>query len=172
MRLVCATARHNSACAGPAQVSCFNRAAPSTKEVLMADQPIELLKKNIEAFNKGDFETFGSTFAPKGRYEEHATRRVSSSRDEEVDLTRGWRDAFPDARGTIRNIFASGDQAVAEITWEGTHKGNLEGPTGTIPPSGKHVSVPASMVVKVRDGEITESHHYFDMNTLVDQIRS
>lgn len=138
----------------------------------MVDKSIEILKKNIEAFNKGDLETFGATLAPKGRYEEHATQRVVTSRDEEVDLTRGWRKAFPDARGTIRNIFASGDQAVAEITWEGTHKGDLDAPTGRIPPTGKRVNVPASMVVKVRDGVITESHHYFDMNTLVGQIRN
>jgi steroid delta-isomerase-like uncharacterized protein len=138
----------------------------------MPDKSVDVLKKNIEAFNKGDFEAFGSTFAPKGRYEEHATQRVSTSRDEEVSLTRGWRQAFPDARGTIRNIFGSGDQAVAEITWEGTHKGDLEAPTGRIAPTGKRVNVPASMVVKVRDGVITESHHYFDMNTLVGQIRT
>jgi steroid delta-isomerase-like uncharacterized protein len=137
----------------------------------MAEKSIEVLKKNIEAFNKGDLETFGSTFAPKGRYEEHATQRVTTTRDEEIDLTRNWRKAFPDARGTIRNIFGTGDQAVAEITWEGTHKGDLEAPTGRIPASGKRVQLPASMVVKVRNGEITESHHYFDMNTLVDQIR-
>src|SRR5687767_255613 len=128
----------------------------------MPEKSIEILKKNIEAFNKGDLETFGSTFAPKGRYEEHGTKRVTTTRDEEVDLTRGWRKAFPDARGTIRNIFGTGDQAVAEITWEGTHKGDLESPTGRIPPSGKRVNLPASMVVKVRNGEITESHHYFD----------
>jgi steroid delta-isomerase-like uncharacterized protein len=97
---------------------------------------------------------------------------VTTTRDEEVDLTRGWRQAFPDARGTIRNIFASGDQVVAEITWEGTHKGDLDGPTGKIAASGKRISVPASMVAKVRDGEIAESHHYFDMGTLVDQIRT
>jgi steroid delta-isomerase-like uncharacterized protein len=138
----------------------------------MADKSMEVLKKNIEAFNKGDLETFASTIAPKGRYEEHATQRVTTSRDEEVNLTRGWRQAFPDARGTIRNIFASGDQAVAEITWEGTHRGDLDGPTGRIAATGKRINVPASMVVKVRDGEITESHHYFDMNTLVDQIRT
>jgi steroid delta-isomerase-like uncharacterized protein len=138
----------------------------------MAEKSIEVLKKNIEAFSKGDLETFGSTIAAKGRYEEHATQRVSTSRDEELDLARGWRQAFPDARGTIRNIFASGDQAVAEITWEGTHKGDLQGPTGRIAPTGKRINLPASMVVKVRDGVITESHHYFDMNTLVEQIKT
>lgn len=135
-------------------------------------ESIEILKKNIEAFNQGDFETFADTLATDGRYEEHATHRVTTTRDDEVDQSRGWRRAFPDARGTIRNIFASGDQAVAEITWEGTHKGDLDGPTGTIAATGKRITVPASMVVKVRDGEITESHHYFDMNTLVDQIRT
>jgi len=119
----------------------------------------DILKKNLEAFNKGDLEAFGSTLAPTGRYEEHATQRVTTSRDEEVDLTRGWRQAFPDAQARIRNIFASGDHAVAEVTWEGTHKGDLDGPA-------------ASLVVKVRNGEITESHHYFDMNTLIDQIRT
>ena len=138
----------------------------------MADKSSEVLKKNIEAFNKGDLETFGATFAPKGRYEEHATQRVSTSRDEEVNLTRGWRQAFPDARGTIRNIFAADDRAVAEITWEGTHKGDLETPNGRIPATGKRVNIPASMVVKVRDGVITESHHYFDTNTLVNQIKT
>jgi steroid delta-isomerase-like uncharacterized protein len=139
----------------------------------MADKdPIDILRNNIEAFNEGDFTKFGSTLAGKGRYEEHATHRVTTTRDDEVNQSRGWRQAFPDARGTIRNIFASGDQAVAEITWEGTHKGDLDGPTGKIPPSGKRVNVPATMVVKVRDGEITESHHYFDMNTIVDQLRT
>jgi steroid delta-isomerase-like uncharacterized protein len=136
----------------------------------MAEKSIEVLKKNIEAFNKGDLETFGSTLASKGRYEEHATKRVSTTRAEEVDLTRGWRTAFPDAKGTIRNIFGTGDQAVAEITWEGTHRGDLESPTGRIPASGKRVQLPASMVVKVNNGEITESHHYFDMSTMIDQI--
>lgn len=139
----------------------------------MADRDsIEVLRKNIEAFNEGDYKKFGDTLAKEGRYEEHATQRVTKTRDDEVNQSRGWRQAFPDARGTIRNIFGSGDHAVAEITWEGTHRGNLDGPTGSIPPSGKRVSVPASMVVRVRNGEIAESHHYFDINTIMDQIKT
>jgi steroid delta-isomerase-like uncharacterized protein len=150
----------------------FEPGGPPIQEDLMAEKSIDVLKKNIAAFNKGDLETFGATLAPKGRYEEHATQRVTTSRDEEVDLTRGWRQVFPDARATIRNIFASGDQAVAEITWEGTHRGDLDAPTGRIAAAAKRVNLPASMVVKVSDGVITESHHYFDMNTLVDQLRT
>ncbi|HSR42348.1 MAG TPA: ester cyclase [Longimicrobiales bacterium] len=133
---------------------------------------IKLLRHNIEAFNDGDFEAFGSTLAETGSFEELATRRVNRSRDDEIALSRGWRKAFPDARGTIKNIFASGDQAVAEIVWEGTHDGDLEGPEGKIPATHKRIAVQASMVVRVKDGKIAESHHYFDMQTLLGQLQA
>lgn len=134
-------------------------------------QVIDLLRHNIEAFNEGKYDEFAETLAETGSFEELATHRVTKSRDEEVELTMGWRKAFPDARGRIENIFASGDQAVAEIVWEGTHEGDLDGPVGRITATGKKISVPASMVVKVKDGRIAESHHYFDMQTLLGQIQ-
>lgn len=135
-------------------------------------QVIDVLRHNIEAFNDGDLDELAQTLAEKGSFQELATHRVSRTRDEEVELSRGWRKAFPDARGTITNVFASGDQAVAEIVWEGTHQGDLDGPGMKIPASGKKINVPASMVVKVKDGRIAESHHYFDMETLLSQIRT
>lgn len=133
---------------------------------------IKVLQHNIEAFNHGDFEAFGGTLAETGNYEEYATHRVTRGREEQLELSRGWRKAFPDARGTIKNIFASGDQAVAEIVWEGTHDGDLEAPEGTIPATGKRIRLPASMVAKVKDGKIAESHHYFDMQTLLSQLQA
>lgn len=133
---------------------------------------VDLLRHNIEAFNSGDFDGVAETLAERGSFEELATHRVTKSRDEEVELSRGWRKAFPDARGTIKNIFASGDRAVAEIVWEGTHRGDLESAEGKLPASGKRISVPASMVVRVKDGRISESHHYFDMQTLLGQIKA
>ena len=131
---------------------------------------MSVLRENIEAFNSGDLEHMAKTLAEQGRFEELATHRVNTTRDSEVEQSRGWRKAFPDARGTIRNIFASGDQAVAEVVWEGTHQGDLESPDGVIAPTGKRVSVPATFVVKVKDGRIAESHHYFDLNTILQQI--
>jgi steroid delta-isomerase-like uncharacterized protein len=134
------------------------------------DDAMSVLRQSLEDFNSGDPERFGATLAEKGRFEELATQRVNTTRATQVELTRGWRKAFPDARGTIKNIFGSGDQAVAEIVWEGTHTGDLESPAGVIAATGKHIAVPASFVVKVKDGKIAESHHYFDMNTLLMQI--
>lgn len=41
--------------------------------------------------------------------------------------------------GTSESIIVSGNQAAAEITWEGTNLGDLVAPGGTIPASGKRV---------------------------------
>ena len=131
---------------------------------------INLLKENIEAFNAGDTNRFGGTLAEDGVYDEKGTQRRVSGKTEIVNTTFGWRQAFPDAKGTIQNIFASGNQAVAEILWEGTHTGDLPGPGGTIPATGKRIKVPASMLVTAEGGKLKETHHYFDMMTMLQQL--
>ena len=78
--------------------------------------------------------------------------------DAYVQRCQGWKQAFPDARGAIRNAVASGNTVVQEIMWEGTHTGPLEGPGGRLPPSGRRINVPATMWITftvepgVRDG--------------------
>ncbi len=129
-----------------------------------------VLKENIEAFNAGDWQRMKATLAADSSYEEAGTQRRIQGADEIVKADQAWRQAFPDAKGTIRNIFASGNSVVAEIVWEGTHKGALVSPGGSIPASGKRVKMPASMVATVQGGKIKETRHYFDMVTLLQQI--
>ncbi len=129
-----------------------------------------LLRENLAAFSAGDMERLGATLADDSVYDELSTQRKVQGRDEQVKIFTEWRQAFPDATGTIQNIFASGDQAVAEILWEGTQTGDMAGPEGTIPASGKPVSVRASMVVRAEGGRLKESRHYFDLMTLLRQI--
>jgi predicted ester cyclase len=57
-----------------------------------------------------------------------------------------------------------------EITWQGTHNGPFTGPTGTLPPSGKHQTTPAAMIVKFQGNKAKELHHYFDMMSFLQQI--
>ena len=137
----------------------------------MTEQELmDLVRQNIEAFSSGDFEQFAMTIAEDGVYEEPSTQRRVSSKTEAVDLAKGWRQAFPDARGTIQNLFASGDQAVAEILWEGTHQGDLETPAGRIPASGKRIEMRATQVLRGENGKLKETRHYLDLMTMLQQI--
>ncbi|MBM3925997.1 MAG: ester cyclase [SAR202 cluster bacterium] len=129
-----------------------------------------VLKENIEAFNAGDWQRFKATLTQDSVYEETGTQRRIQGADEIVKADQEWRKAFHDARGTIRNIFASGNSVVAEITWEGTHRGAIQMPGNSIPASGKRVKLPASMVATVQGGKIKETRHYFDMVTMLQQV--
>ena len=83
---------------------------------------------------------------------------------------KGWKQAFPDAAGAVTSAFASGDTAVLEVTWKGTHTGPLTTAEGTIPASGKRQEVPAAIFYTFEGDTIKESRHYFDSLTLLKQI--
>ena len=135
-----------------------------------ADETIRIARESSDAFNKGDKERWMSTLAPDTVYKEHATGREAHGIEENMTVGWAWRDAFPDAHGEIVNAFGSGDQAVLQIVWTGTQKGDLVGPAGTIPATGKRVSVPACQVIQVRNGKLASTDHYFDMMTLLVQL--
>jgi steroid delta-isomerase-like uncharacterized protein len=132
--------------------------------------PVKVARENVEAFTAGDWKRLKATLAPNSVYEELATQRRIKGADEIAAAYEGWKKAFPDAKGKVKNAVASGDTVTLEITWEGTQTGPLEGPQGTIPASGKRTVVEAAQVVKVRNDKIEENRHFFDMLGLLRQI--
>jgi steroid delta-isomerase-like uncharacterized protein len=131
---------------------------------------MHLARESIEAFNDGDMKRFKATLTPDSVYDEVATRRRVQGADKIAEALQGWKQAFPDAKGTITKAVAGDSTATVEITWEGTHTGPLTGPTGTIPASGKRQTTRAVEVFTFGDDKIKESHHYFDMMTLLQQL--
>jgi steroid delta-isomerase-like uncharacterized protein len=132
--------------------------------------PVKLAREGVDAFTAGDWERFKAPLSPNSVYEELATQRRIKGADEITQAIRGWKTAFPDAKGTVKNAVASGDTVTLEITWEGTQSGPLESPEGTIPASGKRVAVEAVQVVRVENDKVTETRHFFDMLGLLRQI--
>ena len=137
----------------------------------MAEQdPIRVARENIEAFNAGDWQRVKATLAPDAVYDEVGTQRRLRGADEIVQAFQGWKQAMPNAKGTITNAVASGTTVFQEITWEGTQTGPLVGPGGTIPASGKRQVTRAAWIATIQGDKIKETHHYFDMMSLLQQI--
>lgn len=124
---------------------------------------LDLIKRSLDAFAASDWDAYKACFTTGVIYEEIATRRRTTSADELVALDKGWKAAFPDGRGTLKNVYATGDVVIAEVAWEGTHKGALESPLGALPASNKRVKMDAVLIHKVKDGKIAELRHYFDL---------
>ena len=131
---------------------------------------IAVVRRNVEAFNAGDWDGFAQTIAPDGVYEEPATQRRVVGVQENIALAKGWKTAFPDVKGTITNAFASGDNVTVEITWQGTHTGPLEGPMGTIPATGKRITVKSVQVARLEGGKAKENRQYFDLLGMLAQL--
>jgi steroid delta-isomerase-like uncharacterized protein len=137
----------------------------------MAEQDlIRLARESIDAFNAGDWQRYKATLTPDSVYNELGTQRRIQGPDQILQALQGWKQAMPDAKGTVTNALASGNTVALEITWEGTHTGPLVGPGGTIPASGKRQVTPAAFLMTFEGDKIKEGRQYFDMMTLLQQI--
>lgn len=135
-----------------------------------ADKMLKIAREQVDAFNSGDWERMRAGLASDSRYDELGTERKVDGPENIVELYKGWKQAFPDAAGTVTSAFASGDTAVLEVTWKGTHTGPLTTAERTIPASGKRQEVPAAIFYTFAGDTIKESRHYFDSLTLLKQI--
>jgi steroid delta-isomerase-like uncharacterized protein len=139
-------------------------------EVQMTDKIVKIAREQVDAFNNSDWERVRAGLASDSRLDEFGTERKIDGPEKIVELFKGWKQAFPDAAGTVKSTYASGDTAILEVTWKGTHSGPLTTAEGTIPASGKRQETPAAIFFTFEGDKIKESRHYFDSLTLLKQI--
>jgi len=128
-------------------------------------QVSELLDRFVELFNAGRYEEAEKDFAPGAYSEEVGTGRRLTIKEATANA-RAWKDAFPDARGTITNKIVSGNKGAAEILWKGTNRGSLMGNPATNRP----VEVRAVVVIDTDGAKITRSTHYIDVAGMTAQL--
>ena len=128
-------------------------------------QVSELLDRFIELFNAGRYEEAEADFVPGGYSEEIGTGRRLTIKEATANA-RAWKEAFPDARGTITNKIVAGNKGAAEIVWRGTNRGSLMGN----PATGRSVEVRAVVVIDTDGAKITRSTHYIDVAGMTAQL--
>src|SRR3712207_2812091 len=77
-----------------------------------------------------------------------------------------WRQSFPDWHSTLEELIAEGDRVAERCTSRGTHLGELQG----IPPTGKRVETPGSVIYRIVGGKIVEFRGQLDMMSLMQQL--
>ena len=74
--------------------------------------------------------------------------------------------AFPDMHRELYRLYEAGDTVVVELALQGTQRGPLVLPSGTIPPSGKRMDAPCCDVFRIKDGKI-ESFNCYPSGTII-----
>jgi limonene-1,2-epoxide hydrolase len=140
---------------------------------MSVDTMIVTLRRQLEALSERDWKTYRSLLTDDAVYDEEPTQRRVQGPEAIAQLVeQQWTRAFPDLRGSVLSAFGGGageDRLVAEIEWEGTLRGPLEGPFGPVSPTGLHGRLPAVQVVRFEGDRICEIRHYFDFLTLLVQ---
>jgi predicted ester cyclase len=73
-----------------------------------------------------------------------------------------------DARPEVKNLLVDDGKAAIEADFAGTHTGEFAG----VPPTGREVRVPYSVVYDIRGDQISALRIYFPMSLLMEQITS
>jgi predicted ester cyclase len=78
--------------------------------------------------------------------------------------------AFPDQRYHIDELVAEGDMLVARWRMTATHLGDLNGPTMTIPATGKPLDIWGLSMYRIEDGMAVEIWERLDMREFLGQL--
>jgi ketosteroid isomerase-like protein len=70
----------------------------------------------------------------------------------------------------VHALHVSGEVAVEEGTFTGTHHGVLRSPAGDIAPTGRPVTVGYIQVVRFRDGQHATFHLMYDRLLMLEQL--
>jgi steroid delta-isomerase-like uncharacterized protein len=128
-------------------------------------------KRWTELFDKKDLPGLMTLYAENCvNAQPHLPQPIKGKKATEEDLNSFFK-AFPDGRFVPTHMFASGDTLAMEWTYTGTQTGALAGPGGTIPPSGRHVTIKGAEFITVNaQGLIVDERGYFDLVSFLTQL--
>jgi steroid delta-isomerase-like uncharacterized protein len=145
------------------------RLDPATLKETIMGAAGSLMEDNVAAWNAHDEAAWSGTFAQDATLSGPGGVRGTGS-EMVSTFYHLWQDAFPDNEVRIVRIVDGGDSVVQEAVFEGTHTEALNAPGGSIPATGKRVSIPFALVNEVSEGRFTSFALYFDQMELLTQL--
>jgi predicted ester cyclase len=100
-------------------------------------------------------------------YTDHARNLQLKNRNEFKNWAIAWAKAFSDGKITNPRYIDAGDTVIAEFTAEGTN----DGPFGSLPPTGRHMSLEFCELFNFdASGRVISGGAYYDQFTLLTQF--
>ena len=128
----------------------------------------DFVKKWMDAVNRGDLEALVDMSHPDAVHGNggETYRGAQGIRD----LFKPLIDASSEREVQINNVVESGQTVVVEFVFRFKNTGSFMTPRGTIPPTGKTVSLASIAVYELRDGKLAGSRGIFDRVDLLTHL--
>ena len=143
---------------------------PTPSTTLSPKQLIAAATAPLMAYSDKDWDAMRACITPDFVYEEVANDRKIQGIDNVMPIWKEWAAAIPDSRATIHDAYVSGNTVVIELTWNGTHNGTLNLPSGPVAATGKTISIRSCSVFEITGDKASMQRQYFDMATMFRQL--
>jgi steroid delta-isomerase-like uncharacterized protein len=133
----------------------------------MSEQNKTIVRRLFEElWNKGNLPVADEVIAPNYAHHDAATPDVGRGPEGEKKRVTYYRNAFPELRLAIEDMFSDGETVVVRWSCRGAHKGELNG----IAPTGKQVAFSGVSIVRLNGGKIAEGWVNWDTLGLMQQL--
>jgi steroid delta-isomerase-like uncharacterized protein len=137
---------------------------------MSAQDNANLARSLYEGFNARDFDRAAASISEDSEILNVPLGVTLRGLEGNRQFQQGWATAFPDSKVEITNLIATDDYVVVEFTGRGTHTGPLAGPTGTIPATGRPLTLPFVDIHHIQNGKIVRSRTYYDVMGMMQQL--
>jgi len=112
---------------------------------------------------------FTALFAPGGYFHDISAgqKYVGADIGKTVDI---YATAFPDMHRALEHVIVLGDVVVVQLSLNGTHKGPLVLPSGTVAPTHQIIHAPCCDVFRLMDGKVKSFDCYTAATILFAQL--
>ena len=135
----------------------------------MADN-VTLVRNLCDAWNNRDLDAVAGAVDPNCSMVDMGSGRTLQGPDGFVAFTTAMFDAMPDAQFTLDHVTAQGDTVVVEYTGQGTHTADLVLPAGTVPATGRSITVHVCEIDEIRNDKIASARVYVDSGAVMAQL--
>jgi ketosteroid isomerase-like protein len=136
------------------------------------------MKRNLEVVKAlyaaaeaevNDIKKFVSLFADNGYFYDVSAAKKYYGKDL-GNVVAIYHAAFPDMHRELIEFYVLEDMVIVQLSLNGTHKGPLQLPLGTIPATGKKMSTPCADFFKLKNGKVESFHCYTAATILLTEI--
>lgn len=134
---------------------------------MTAADNVRLFRGVVDAVNANDMETVAKALAPEFlRHDLAGYLEPIVGQDGIVDFLGMLRQALPDMRVELEDVFATEERVALRITIRGTHTGDFMG----VAPTGRAVSFAAMNIYRMEQGRAVESWQLWDWAGALQQM--
>jgi ketosteroid isomerase-like protein len=130
----------------------------------------QIVRHAYKAAESMDMAAWSAAFTPDGTFTDMSINVKWQGPDELPEQVENFHRAFPDMHRELFHVYVSGNIVVVQLALQGTHRGPLWLPIGTLPATGQKMDAPCCDVFELDGDKIKRFDCYPEGSVILTQL--